>query len=336
MQQEEAGQVQRLDDPQLLLEPRGRRVARTRVGARRSARAGARAQSSDSLRIASRPPLPDSGSRDRCDRSKRSRSASRAVSATASGCSGKRAAIAAGEASTWLKLPAPLGLGGVERRVQAHGHERVLQRRPRAGVGVHVAGRHAGDAEPPRQPGQPPVARPVVAQERALELDPQPIATRTPRAAAAAWARRARRAARIRSGRPDPRRARARLQRDARLRGRPRPLARVRVRAGEDPAEIRPAARVLDQQRQMAPVLEVDLGAVDRAQTRARGRRPRTPSSPRPCCGRSARAPRSRAPARPGRAHRAARRRRGTRRRSGSGARRTRHEHMFASAPDDR
>ena len=73
------------------------------------------------------------------------------------------------------EVPAALGLGGIERRVQPDRHERILQRRPRARVRVDVAGRHARDPEPPAKLGQPPVASAIVAQERALQLDPQPL-----------------------------------------------------------------------------------------------------------------------------------------------------------------
>ena len=73
------------------------------------------------------------------------------------------------------EVPAPLRLGRIERGVQADGDERVLHRRPRAGVGVDVTGGHAWHPQPPRQPHQPPVARPVIAQQRSLELDPEPL-----------------------------------------------------------------------------------------------------------------------------------------------------------------
>ena len=45
------------------------------------------------------------------------------------------------------EVAAPLGLRGIERRVQAHRHERVLERRPHARVRVHVAGGHARHAQ---------------------------------------------------------------------------------------------------------------------------------------------------------------------------------------------
>jgi hypothetical protein len=59
--------------------------------------------------------------------------------------------------------------------VVAQGDERVLQRRPRAGVGVDVAGGHGGHAEPPGERRERAVARAVVALERALELDPEVV-----------------------------------------------------------------------------------------------------------------------------------------------------------------
>ena len=102
------------------------------------------------------------------------------------------------------EVPAPQRLRGIERRVRAHRHERVLQRRPRADVRVHVAGRHARHLEPPRQPRQPPVAGAVVATGTAAAARPAAGRGRMPPATAAASARRARRAARSRSGRPAP------------------------------------------------------------------------------------------------------------------------------------
>ena len=53
--------------------------------------------------------------------------------------------------------------------------------------------------------------------------------------------------------------------------GRSRLLARVRVRAGKDAAEVRPALRVLNEQGEMATVIEVDLGAMDRPQSQRPG-----------------------------------------------------------------
>ena len=193
------------------------------------------------------------------------------------------------------EVAAPLGLGRVQRRVQTHGHERVLQRRTRARMRVHVAGRNARDAEPSAETRQPPVACPVVAQERSLELDPQTIGPerveQSPERELVVHA---------------PQRAPAQAdqalgvvehvrQLDERLRRRSRLLARVGMRPGQDPAEIRPAVRVLHEQRQMAPVRQVDLCPVDRPQPeRACGDCELHRSRDR-CCGRSARAPDSRA-----------------------------------------
>src|SRR5664279_2020559 len=42
-------------------------------------------------------------------------------------------------------------------------------------MGVDVAGGHARHSQPPRQLREPAVARPVLAQERPLELDPQAL-----------------------------------------------------------------------------------------------------------------------------------------------------------------
>jgi len=63
-----------------------------------------------------------------------------------------------------------------------------------------------------------------------------------------------------------------RVQRNVRLRGRARSLiARVRVRAGKNAGQVRPAAFILHQQRQVAAIVEVDLGPVDRAQPERAG-----------------------------------------------------------------
>ena len=223
-----------------------RRVARPRSSAWQtsaSAAVGAR-----------RPRRPGSGSRGRCVRSKRSVSASRSVSATASGWSAKRAAIASGVASTWPWLPRRRGSEASSVVCSRMATKRVLQ--PRAGgrVGVDVARGHARHPEALGQGGQAAVQRAVVAVEGALELDPERVAPEGAQQPAHASARRARRGARSRSGRPAPRRGPRRRQRDPRAvrdaRARERapsapPLggvhARVRVRAREQPAEVAPS-----------------------------------------------------------------------------------------------
>ena len=152
----------------------------------------------------------------------------------------------------------------IERRVVAQGDERVLQRRARERVRVDVAGRHRRHAQPLGQPGEPAVARAVVALERPLQLDAQVLAPE--------------------GGQQPPQRrlvvhalARApaqadepggvlleRLQRHGRRRL--AVIARVGVRAGEDATEAAPALLRVDQQREVAAVVEVDLRPVDRLQ----------------------------------------------------------------------
>ena len=68
-------------------------------------------------------------------RSKRSRSASRTVSATASGCSAKRAAIACGEASAELELPRRRGSDSSSVVAQPHRDEGVLEAGAASGRG---------------------------------------------------------------------------------------------------------------------------------------------------------------------------------------------------------
>ena len=69
-----------------------------------------------------------------------------------------------------------LGLGLVEARQQAHRHERVLETRAVRMVGVHVARRNAGHAQPLGELREHAVARAVAAPERALELDAEALA----------------------------------------------------------------------------------------------------------------------------------------------------------------
>ena len=73
-------------------------------------------------------------------------------------------------------VAAPRGLRGVERLADADGHQRVLELRARARVGVDVARGHAREAEAAGELLQAAVALAVAAVEGALELDPQPVA----------------------------------------------------------------------------------------------------------------------------------------------------------------
>ena len=159
-------------------------------------------------------------------------------------------------------VAAPQRLGRVERRVVAQRHEGVLQRCPRERVGVDVPGGHRGQPQPRSQPGQAPVARTVVALEGPLQFDEQVLGPEGsaqpaqrrfvvhPLAGAAAEAH-------------EPGGVILdRLQRHGR-RGLTR-VAPVRVRTREDPAQVAPALLRVDQQPDVATVLEVDLRAVDR------------------------------------------------------------------------
>ena len=131
------------------------------------------------------------------------------------------------------------------------------------------------------QRGQPAVARAVVAQEGALQLDAQALG---PERLAQPPQRRlvvdAGSAQPLRQTRPSAcsstvaagRRADAVGGRHA---GRGRVargfVARVRVRAGEDAGKVATTAASSTEQRQVAAVVEVELGAVDRPQARAPG-----------------------------------------------------------------
>ncbi len=132
-----------------------------------------------------------------------------------------------------------------------------------AGVGVDVAGRHAGHAEPLGEAGEPAVARAVVAPVGPLQLDAEAVAAEGGEQAIGEAAR----AARItpRPGprhRPIPRAARQAdqalgmlfelLQRDRRLFGRPPSVVpSVRVGRGQQPTEVSVSDRVFDQKSEM-------------------------------------------------------------------------------------
>ena len=192
-------------------------------------------------------------------------------------------------------VAAALGLGLVERAAQAHGDHRVLERGALARVGVHVAGGHAGHAEALGQLAEQPVAAPVALPVGPLQLDAKAIgpedAQQPPghrgraRMVARLHARGHRAVAGAARQADEPGRAALDLgQRHARLlverilprppavdhlrRGvRPalaRPAPRVPVRGGDQPAEVGVALARLAQQREMAAVVERELGAGDR------------------------------------------------------------------------
>ena len=268
VQDEEAGQAERLDHPQLLLQARVRvRVAgvRGRVALVHPRPAQLRQRAPGARVLGARVAVAEvrvQVEAQAVGQLQRLRDRLRVV--LEAGRHRRRRGEHVGE------VAAPHGLGGVQRRVVAQRHERVLQRGARARVRVDVPRRHAREPEPRGERGQPAVERAVVALERALELHAQPVAPEggqqpphrrlvahaLPRAAAQAH---------------EPGGVLLdRLQRHRRRRL--VPLPRVRVRAREDPAEVAPALRVLHQQRQVAAVVEVDLRAVDGAQPERPGR----------------------------------------------------------------
>ena len=205
VQQEEAGQAQRVDHPQLLLEPR--------VGGGR-------------VRVAGRVALPQPSPAQLGQLAERllvvrPRVAVAEVGAQVEPQAGGQLARlrhrlrVLGEARRHRlrrgqhvrEVAAPHRLRGVERRVMAQRRERVLQRRALARVRVDVAGGHRRHPQPGRQIGQRAVARAVVAQERPLQLDPQPVAPERPQQPPQRRLVVHPVAARSRSGRPARRRA---------------------------------------------------------------------------------------------------------------------------------
>ena len=215
MEQEEPGQPEPLDDPKLLLEPGLRLPARGDFASARVA---------GDTRIVLQPRLAQLGQLAHRLGVLRSRIAIAEVAAQvepqplgqprrlrhrlrvlreAAGHRRRRGQHVA-------EVAAPLGLRGIERGVQPHRDQRVLERRARAGVRVHVAGCHARHPEALGDPLEPPVARPIIAQERPLELDPQAIWSERVEQAPERELVVSRPAARTRSGIPAPRHARAR------------------------------------------------------------------------------------------------------------------------------
>ena len=185
-------------------------------------------------------------------------------------------------------VAAPLGLRLVERLPEPDRDHRVLERDPLARVHVDVARGDRGHPQPLGELGQQAVAAPVVAPERALELDPEAVGAEDAEEPAGRG-RGLRVAPRLhaRGHRAAPRAARQahepggvrleRLQRDARLAvervlapaalgpALARPAASGPVRGGEDAAEVRVALARLAQERDVGAVPERQLGARDRA-----------------------------------------------------------------------
>ena len=173
MQEEEAGQPERGDHPQLLLQARARRGA-VRVAGRIALLEALRAQLgqravglrvlrarvavAEVLREVEGQPV-----------GQRARLGDRARVVLEARRHRRRGGEHVGEVAAAHRLR------GIERGVVAQGDEGVLQRRPRARVRVDVARGHGRHAEAAGQLGEAAVARAVVAVEGALELDPQVV-----------------------------------------------------------------------------------------------------------------------------------------------------------------
>ena len=206
VQEEEAGQAEPVDHAQLLLEPRVGGGA-VRAAAAGSARPAPPSTARPACGRPPGPPSPGSGSRGRRVRSKRSRSASAAASATARGWSSKRAAIAAGEASTCDVLPRRSG-SDASSVVWLRSATKASCSGARARACAWTLP-VATAASPSRcgQPGQAAGCARGRRAGRAAGARRSRLSARRRRAAAAASARRARRGARSRSGTRARRRA---------------------------------------------------------------------------------------------------------------------------------
>ncbi len=171
------------------------------------------------------------------------------------------------------EVPAPLRLRAVQRRMQPHRHERVLQRRPGARVGVDVAGDDARHPDAPREHLQAAVARAVVTQQGPLQLEAQTLGAEGLAQPAQCPLVVDAMPGATREAHQPVRVLEHRLQRRGRLRGRRAgtSLARVRVRARENATQVRPPPGVLHEQRDVATVLEVELRPVQGAQTQCLG-----------------------------------------------------------------
>ena len=222
-------------------------------------------------------------------RSKRSVSARRSVSATASGWSAKRAAIASGVVSTCAWLPRRSG-SEASSVVCSRMATKASCRRARAQACARGRRRSRRTARRGAAPAlEAAVERPVVAMERALELDPERVGAEDPQqpahrrfvvhavtgAAAEADETLGVRLEVVegdRRGAEDPAR---------------RVVTGVRVGAREEPGEVAPAGRVADEQVTWRPSAYERRPRPHGSPAGPAPARPaRTPSIPRPCHGR--------------------------------------------------
>ena len=181
-----------------------------------------------------------------------------------------------GRAEHRARVAAASRLRGLQGRPQPDRDEGVLEGGAARVVGVDVAGRDAGHAEPGGELGEPAVAGAVVAPVGALQLDPEVVGAEGLQQPPA-QPRRARRLAALPGARQQAVAGAAReadeplgvgldpLQRHPGLPGAAlRALAGVGVRRGQQPAEVAVAGLALDQQGQVGAALEGQLGAGDR------------------------------------------------------------------------
>lgn len=136
---------------------------------------------------------------------------------------------------------------------------------------MDIARGHTGQTESLAQPLQPAVPGSVPLEEGALELYPEVVWTEL-------LPQSTQRGLIVNSPQGAPAEAHQTFgvlqdgpEWDMRFRRRPRPLARVRVRVREDAAQVGPSPGVLHQQGQVPPIVQVDLGAVDRPQPQGSG-----------------------------------------------------------------
>jgi hypothetical protein len=148
----------------------------------------------------------------------------------------------------------------------AQRYEGVLQWNTRGGVGVDVPGCDTAQSQPVGECDEHRVAGPVPRQERALELDAQPLGAKGFQQGP--HSRDVVHAMLCTTGEADEALAVGadRRERDGWWGGVMRAITGVRVGDAQQAAEVAPATLAGDEQREVASVVEAQLGAVDWAQ----------------------------------------------------------------------
>ena len=233
-------------------------------------------------------------------RSNSSRSASRAALGDRLGVVAEARGHRRRRGEVGRAVAAPLGLGLLQRRAQAHRDQRVLERRPRGVVHVDVAGRHARRRRAARRarrasgcaPGRgartAAAARPGSGRGRRRRPAAAPAPPPPPRRRRVAFRR-------ARSKRPASAPSRAQPERQtspsarslerAQRQGGGEGLAvrapgAFRVGLGDQPAEVPPAVASLDEQREMERRRPWRLGRRHVSARRRRSAAPRAPCRP--------------------------------------------------------